>query len=181
MLLKRKGYLVEVTTKIISLNLCKALMQETSVHFLSINLKAWSIPRFEISTFQVLEKGCNKVSLQKLSKKNDHAGVNLLTFGDTDICVGLSSPAPLVASTGKESLWNVDVGQLVKPTLSSSPVSESGVATSLSWSPRISQTACGNSWRCKIKHHHHSLQRKSNDKITHGLKTPLILESEQLF
>lgn len=28
MLLKRKGYLVEVTTKIISLNLCKALMQE---------------------------------------------------------------------------------------------------------------------------------------------------------
>jgi hypothetical protein len=41
-------------------------------------------------------------------------------------------------------------------------VSESGVVTSLSWSPRISQTACGNSWVWKIKQDHWSLLRKKN-------------------
>lgn len=39
MLLKRKGYLVEVTTKIISLNLCKALMREYQYTFFPQTLK----------------------------------------------------------------------------------------------------------------------------------------------
>lgn len=39
MLLKKKGYLVEVTTKIISVNLCKALMQEHQYTFFPLILK----------------------------------------------------------------------------------------------------------------------------------------------
>lgn len=50
---------------------------------------------------------------------------------------------------GKVLLGNADTGQGL-PTFSS--VSESGVVISLSWSPRISQTACGNSWVWKIKY-----------------------------
>lgn len=96
-----------------------------------------------MSTFHILKEKLQQ-SISKNVKTDDHAGVNLQAFGDASVCAELSSLASLAARTGKVLLGNADVGQVV-PTLSSSPVSESGVVTSLSWSPRISQTACGNS------------------------------------
>lgn len=104
MLLKKKGYLVEVTTKIISVNLCKALMQEHQYTFFPLILKHDHYQDLKFPPFKNLKRSCNKVSLQKVSNKKDHAGVNLLTSGDTDICVELSSLAPLAVSTGKELL-----------------------------------------------------------------------------
>lgn len=55
MLLKRKGYLVEVTTKIISLNLCKAFNARTSVHLFPETLKHDQYQDFKFPTFQVLK------------------------------------------------------------------------------------------------------------------------------
>lgn len=81
-----------------------------------------------MSTFHVLKRNCNKVSLKKC-KTNDHAGVNLQAFGDANVCAELSL-ASLAAGMDKVLLGNEDVGQAV-PTFSSSPVSESGVVTSL--------------------------------------------------
>lgn len=103
MLFKRKGYLVEVTTKIISLKLCKALMQEHQYIFFPTTLKHDQYKDFKCPPFKYLKKCFNKLSFQKKkkSKTNDHAGVNLLTFGDTAITVGLSSLAPLAARVGK--------------------------------------------------------------------------------
>lgn len=60
MLLKRKGYLVEVTTKIISLNLCKALMQEHQYTFFPQTLKHDQYQDFKFPPFKYLKKVATK-------------------------------------------------------------------------------------------------------------------------
>lgn len=69
MLLKKKGCLVEVTTKIISVNLCKALMQEHQYTFFPLILKHDRYQDLKFPSFKNLKRSCNKVSLQKATRR----------------------------------------------------------------------------------------------------------------